>query len=60
MNHNFIRPGGVAADLPDGWQEDVLELCEQVEQGVAEYDDAARARTRSGVSARRRRRDHHR
>ncbi len=20
MNHNFIRPGGVAADLPDGWQ----------------------------------------
>ena len=21
MNHNFIRPGGVAADLPDGWQE---------------------------------------
>ena len=26
MNHNFIRPGGVAADLPDGWQERVLEL----------------------------------
>ena len=20
MNHNYIRPGGVAADLPDGWQ----------------------------------------
>jgi NADH-quinone oxidoreductase subunit D len=38
MNHNFIRPGGVAADLPDGWQEDVLELCEAVERGVAEYD----------------------
>ncbi len=38
MNHNFIRPGGVAADLPDGWQHDVLELCDQVEQGVAEYD----------------------
>ncbi len=38
MNHNFIRPGGVAADLPDGWQHDVLELCEQVERGVAEYD----------------------
>jgi NADH-quinone oxidoreductase subunit D len=38
MNHNFIRPGGVAADLPDGWQADVLELCEQVERGVAEYD----------------------
>ncbi|MDQ1429726.1 MAG: NADH-quinone oxidoreductase subunit [Actinomycetota bacterium] len=38
MNHNFIRPGGVAADLPDGWQEDTLELCEAVERGVAEYD----------------------
>ena len=20
MNHNYIRPGGVAADLPDGWR----------------------------------------
>ena len=38
MNNNFIRPGGVAADLPDGWQHDVLELCDQVEHGVAEYD----------------------
>ena len=38
MNHNFIRPGGVAADLPDDWQDDVLELCEAVERGVAEYD----------------------
>jgi NADH-quinone oxidoreductase subunit D len=38
MNHNFIRPGGVAADLPDGWQDDVLETCTLVEKGVAEYD----------------------
>jgi NADH-quinone oxidoreductase subunit D len=38
MNHNFIRPGGLAADLPDGWQDDVLELCHKVERGVAEYD----------------------
>jgi NADH-quinone oxidoreductase subunit D len=37
MNHNFIRPGGVAADLPDGWADDVLELLEIVEQGVGEY-----------------------
>jgi NADH-quinone oxidoreductase subunit D len=37
MNHNFIRPGGVAADLPDGWAEDVLELCTIVEKGVGEY-----------------------
>ena len=39
MNHNFIRPGGVAADLPDGWQEDVLNVCDLVEEGVSEYDD---------------------
>src|SRR4029079_4178490 len=38
MTHTSIRPGGVAADLPDGWQADVLELCDQVEHGVAEYD----------------------
>ena len=24
MNHNYIRPGGVAADLPAGWQEATL------------------------------------
>jgi NADH-quinone oxidoreductase subunit D len=39
MNHNFIRPGGVAADLPDGWYDDVLELCDLVESGVSEYDE---------------------
>ncbi|CAB4950686.1 unannotated protein [freshwater metagenome] len=38
MNHNFIRPGGLAADLPDGWQEAVLGVCEQVEAGIADYD----------------------
>jgi len=39
MNHNFIRPGGVAADLPDGWEEDTLALCTVVEKGAAEYDE---------------------
>jgi NADH-quinone oxidoreductase subunit D len=39
MNHNFIRPGGVAADLPDGWEEDTLALCDAVEKGAAEYDE---------------------
>ena len=39
MNHNFIRPGGVAAELPDGWEERVLELCDTVETGIDEYDE---------------------
>ena len=39
MNHNYIRPGGVAADLPPGWQDDVEEICEVVPRGVAEYDE---------------------
>ena len=26
MNHNYIRPGGVAVDLPDGWQADAEHL----------------------------------
>ncbi len=39
MNHNYIRPGGVAADLPPGWEEDVAELCEVVPEGVEEYDE---------------------
>ncbi|MGZ8753335.1 MAG: NADH-quinone oxidoreductase subunit D-related protein, partial [Acidimicrobiia bacterium] len=38
MNHNFIRPGGIAADLPDGWQDDVLDVCDLVQSGIAEYD----------------------
>jgi NADH-quinone oxidoreductase subunit D len=39
MNHNFIRPGGVAADLPDGWRDELEEVCETVESGVREYSD---------------------
>jgi NADH-quinone oxidoreductase subunit D len=38
MNHNYIRPGGVAADLPDGWREDVQRLLEIVPKGLEEYD----------------------
>ncbi|MGZ8766432.1 MAG: NADH-quinone oxidoreductase subunit D, partial [Acidimicrobiia bacterium] len=38
MNHDYIRPGGVAADLPDGWEDDVLALCPLVESGVHDYD----------------------
>jgi NADH-quinone oxidoreductase subunit D len=39
MNNNFIRPGGVAADLPDGWEEDVLDVCDLVQEGINEYDE---------------------
>ena len=38
MNHNFIRPGGVAADLPDGWREDVLTICDAIPPRLEEYD----------------------
>jgi len=38
MNHNFIRVGGLAADLPDGWQEATLDVCTLVEEGVREYE----------------------
>ncbi len=38
MNHNFIRPGGVAADLPPGWRDDVLNLLELIPERLEEYD----------------------
>jgi NADH-quinone oxidoreductase subunit D len=38
MNHNFIRPGGLAADLPAGWRDDVLRLLELIEPRLEEYD----------------------
>jgi NADH-quinone oxidoreductase subunit D len=39
MNHNYFRPGGVAADLPDGWRDDVRALCEAIPRRMDEYDD---------------------
>jgi NADH-quinone oxidoreductase subunit D len=38
MNHNFIRPGGLAADLPAGWRDDVLEILENLPSRLEEYD----------------------
>ena len=38
MNHNFIRPGGVAADLPDGWRDAVLRVLDLVEPRLEEYE----------------------
>jgi NADH-quinone oxidoreductase subunit D len=39
MNHNFIRPGGTAADLPDGWEDDVTIICNTVEARLEEYNE---------------------
>jgi NADH-quinone oxidoreductase subunit D len=38
MNHNFVRPGGVAADLPPGWRDDVLRILDMVPERLDEYD----------------------
>jgi NADH-quinone oxidoreductase subunit D len=38
MNHNFIRPGGVAADLPSGWRDDVLHILDTLPPRLDEYD----------------------
>ncbi|HEX4867218.1 MAG TPA: NADH dehydrogenase (quinone) subunit D [Acidimicrobiales bacterium] len=38
MNHNYIRPGGVAADLPDGWRDKVLSFIDSVPPSLEEYD----------------------
>jgi NADH-quinone oxidoreductase subunit D len=39
MNHNYIRPGGVAADLPDGWEEDVEDILAILPGALAEYEE---------------------
>jgi len=39
MNHNYIRPGGVAADLPDGWEDDVAAIIGTIPGRIDEYDE---------------------
>ncbi len=39
MNHNFVRVGGTAADLPDGWQEGLGTYLESLPARLEEYDD---------------------
>jgi NADH-quinone oxidoreductase subunit D len=39
MNHNYIRPGGVAADLPDGWEDDVEAVVDTVGARLGDYDN---------------------
>ncbi|MCY4458147.1 MAG: NADH-quinone oxidoreductase subunit D, partial [Acidimicrobiaceae bacterium] len=38
MNHNYIRPTGVAADLHDGWQGDLRDLLALIKPRLEEYD----------------------
>jgi NADH-quinone oxidoreductase subunit D len=38
MNHNYIRPGGVAADLPDGWREELMMILDVLPGRLDEWD----------------------
>ncbi len=38
MNHNYIRPGGVAADLPDGWAEHLDTILGVLPERLEEFD----------------------
>jgi len=38
MNHNYIRVGGVATDLPDGWRDAALRLLEPLPDRIEEFD----------------------
>tara|TARA_B100000949_G_C14263359_1_gene443862 strand:- start:399 stop:1655 length:1257 start_codon:yes stop_codon:yes gene_type:complete len=38
MNHNYIRPGGVAADLHDGWRQDVKSILEILPERLEQFD----------------------
>jgi NADH-quinone oxidoreductase subunit D len=38
MNHNYIRPGGVAADLPAGWRDDVSHILDVFPERLDEYE----------------------
>jgi NADH-quinone oxidoreductase subunit D len=39
FNTNYVRPGGVAADLPDGWEDDIAVICDTVLARSFEYDE---------------------
>jgi NADH-quinone oxidoreductase subunit D len=38
MNHQYIRPGGVAVDLPNDWRDDVLAILDAIPDRLDEYD----------------------
>ncbi len=39
MNNNYMRPGGVAADLPDGWEDDVAAIIDTIESRIGDYNE---------------------
>ena len=39
MNQGFIRPGGVAQDMPDGWQDRLDYFCALMDKRLPEYDE---------------------
>jgi NADH-quinone oxidoreductase subunit D len=45
LNLNYVRPGGVAADLPDGWQDDVTVICDTIYERTFEYDQLLTGQT---------------
>ena len=38
MNHNYFRPGGGAADLPDGWSEEVESILSILPERLEQFD----------------------
>ena len=38
MNHNYIRVGGVAADLPDGWRDSMRRYVDSLPERLDEFD----------------------
>ena len=39
MNHNYIRPGGVVADLHPGWKDDIAGILKDFPRRLDQYDD---------------------
>jgi NADH-quinone oxidoreductase subunit D len=39
MNHAFVRPGGLAQDLPDGWEAKVAEFVALMRKRMPDYDN---------------------
>lgn len=38
MNHNFIRPGGLAADLPGDWRDELARAIDPIPERLEEFD----------------------